>query len=474
MAIALVWHGFQGWVLQNGYPYNTFLFIPDISYTDFLNARDVALRANPYLDRAEGYLPASYAIFFRVFSWFRPVDSFLLFMIVGVCVPLLVSIYVLHPIAGERLLALRARAMKRALQSSSKPMLKKSWLAASQRLPKVDFPRIYVLSLFYGLAFLYLSYPMWMVIDRANNEIYIALFLGLSLVFISQCRYGIGLAWLLPGICFKMYPAVLLVLFLRRGKLRWIVLAAAGFLLITWGSYASFSGPISKDLELEQQAISIVYDKFIIGNWGMGGSATPWNGWKFILEWVNYQGDGSPQSIEINRISLIPVFKSQLVVFNVCCMLGAVAVTLYACFVEKEFLRRVVVLLLYLVMAGPYGGEYKLLHVITALMAMLLLRTRRPCDLAIIVLLAFTLIPKKEMLLPFAGVTDGGAKDVSVAILLNPLAMLTVIALLVRDSFRQWNLSWSTKRFQILLSSFQVSWLRRSSSSSEAHLQTKK
>jgi len=442
MAAALAWHGWQGWGLQKTYPYNTFLFNPASSYTDYLNARNSALLPVPYASGLpDGYFPASYALFYRVFAIYNPMDGFLLFLNISLLTMLVVSIYVLHPIAREQIAALRTRAAQ-----------------AGKRLPKMTFARIYAASLVYALAVLCLSYPVWFVINRANNEIFITLFIGLSLVFISQCRYGMGMAWLLPGICLKLYPAVLLVLFLRRKKLFWIGVAVAAFVLANWASLATFSPAINESLDLERKAMALMYDQGIIGNWGMAGSATAWNGCKLLIEWLNYQGDAGTLPTDAYRAGLIPLLRDYLVVFNMCSLLGAAIVSLYAGFIEREFLRRVVALLLFLVMASPYGADYKLLHVVTALMAMLLIRTRRPCDWVIVALLAFVLVPKKEILIPFAGTTDSGFADVSVAIILNPLCMLLAAVLLAWDGLRQWKWRWSKKRFLILLSSFGIRW----------------
>jgi hypothetical protein len=426
MVVALVYHGIEGWVLGQKYPYNTFLCLPVSRFSDFFNARRAAMLTTPYaLGLPDGYFPSSYGIFYRLFTlsddhW----KCLIVFLLIGIGGAILIASHALRPLT----IALMNHG--RGRDSAPAPAL---WLDLA--------------GLLLAIVFLLLCEPFPYVIDRANNELHIALLVAMSLIFIGQGRFIAGLACLLPGICFKLYPAVLLVLFLRRGKLRWIAVAGLAFVVVNWASLASYPAPLSQSWSLEKKDYALMYQRSLIENEAMAGSATPWNAVKLVTAALANVPNGPPDD---PWPSLHPLFARELVVFSVASLLGAILVTLYGCLVEKEFLRRAIMLLLFLVTASPYGGDYKLLHIMTALVALLLIPTRRHHDLLATALLALALIPKREILFPFAGFSDSGARDISLAIVVNPLCLLLAAGFLAWDALEARSPAWSAKRFHLL------------------------
>jgi hypothetical protein len=71
-----------------------------------------------------------------------------------------------------------------------------------------------------------------------------------------------------------------------------------------------------------------------------------------------------------------------------------------------------------------------------ALLALLLTKGCRQHDLLITGLLAFGLIPKREMLFTFMGGSDSDFDDASIAIILNPACILLALVYLLRDGWR--------------------------------------
>ena len=137
----------------------------------------------------------------------------------------------------------------------------------------------------------------------------------------------------------------------------------------------------------------------------------------------------------------------------------AATLVIYVCLVEKEFLRCAAVLLLFMTISAPSGADYRLLYSGMALVSLIILRTNRPHDWLVVIPLALTMVPKKEILLTFAGRTESNAADVSIQVLLNPLCVGAAIALLLYDAWRVSDLKWSAQRlFGLRNSAF--GWLR--------------
>ncbi len=123
------------------------------------------------------------------------------------------------------------------------------------------------------------------------------------------------------------------------------------------------------------------------------------------------------------------------------------AVVLFVTFIEREFFRRAMLLLLTISICAQAGADYKLLWVHVALLVLILLTTRRRLDLAAVVLMAFVLVPKKEVFLTYLGQTDTTYNDVSLGVVLNPLLILIAMALLLRDSWQARVPGWAKLRF---------------------------
>jgi len=110
-----------------------------------------------------------------------------------------------------------------------------------------------------------------------------------------------------------------------------------------------------------------------------------------------------------------------------------VAVVAYTVLIEREFFRRVILVLLLNSMIVPSGGEYRLIYMNMALIILILLPRRRRHDLWATALLALVVIPKREIFLTALGMSDSGFYDIPLSILIDVPCMLTAMALLIKD-----------------------------------------
>jgi len=278
------------------------------------------------------------------------------------------------------------------------------------------------------------SYPFLFCLDRGNLEIALALLVSISLLFFQKRYWFLGLACLLPAICFKFYPILLLALFIRRRHLTKAILVGVVFLVISVCSMASFYYTLSENWQLWHRNLDYFKLHYVIANWGFSGSASPWNTCKallvtaYSLVYPSYDAD-----LTTIRVDLL---NAAYTTYVIAALSTVLAVTFYAILIERDFFRRVILLLLVATMTAPSGGDYKLLFANIALVVLILIPTKRPFDLWATGLLAFVMIPKKEIFLDYLGRTDAGFHDISIAILLNPPCMLMAMGLLIRDGLR--------------------------------------
>ena len=410
MALALAWYGLPG-NAGSAYPYNTFLFRPDVRFSDFSNTLISALRLNPYTHPNNPYPPTAYVLM-RMFNPTVVPWNFLWFLCAGI-IPLFFLLF---------------HVLRNLFPDAIKP---------------------------FGLSLLLLATcePFLLCLDRGNIELWVILMVALSLYFFSRGHFRASAGWLVLPICLKIYPCVLLVLFLRKNKLHLIVATVAAVLVVTILSYACFSGGIVANFELNKIQLAANAEQYLIPSYGLSETASPWNLYRVCVITAHAVQTGQFHHEFWNWSTLWPRFQSALRVYMWIAALAGLLVTIYSFLIERDILRRIVVLLLFMVLASPSGAEHKITHIGTALVAFILIRQRRKGDLLVTAFLAFTLIPKKELIFRCFGPTDALVPDVSAAIILNPLSMLTALLVLVWFGVAAYDPHWSRQRFNGMLTS---------------------
>jgi hypothetical protein len=282
--------------------------------------------------------------------------------------------------------------------------------AFREMLPGTGARMLAVLGLTFG------SYAVTLCLDRGNIELSMALLVGGALMLCHRQRFGLAATLIGVTICLKLYTALLLVVFLRRHQLRHIVLP------------------------------------LVLFNFGLGGSSSPWNLCKIALlaldhwNWLHLHLDYNrdPRAFAAAIYILSAYYKSVL-------MVGLIGVVALVTFVEREFFRRLLLLLLLTPFASQSGADYRLLYFDIALVLLILLPGVRRHDFRVTALLALLLVPKKEFFLAFLGPTDTTFNDVSIGVLINPILALLAIALLMADAWVRRVPGWGMLRFRGLL-----------------------
>jgi len=392
MVIAICWHGWEGWGQGQDYPYNTFLFPPSLRFGDLMDPYGHSALPSPYQNQFSIYFPFAYVVL-RWLAYFHLLPLTLSYLYV-----VLVSM----GLFATLVIALRP--------------ITYCWMERSA----------------YAAGLLACSYPFLMGLDRANLELMVDFFIAGALLYFRKQRWVPGLIFLLPAICLKAYPILLMALFLRPKHWVKIPIVMTAFLAISLGCLVSFAETIEENWRLWQNNLATFKELYVIQNWGFSGSAGAWNVCKALMIVKDYVVHSTVNDV-------LPVDQLHFaydIYLDFVFGMGLLAL-IYVILIEREFFRRAVLLLLVVIFAPPSSGDYKLVLAQIALMTFILLPTQRRHDLWITALLAFVLVPKKEILLPFLGPTDsGGTNDVAVGILINPLCILIAMGLLIRDGFQ--------------------------------------
>lgn len=227
MLASLVFHHVLGVFQHKSYPLSTFLFRPDDALNDFKNMYHIVQGLNPYYSG------------FRFDSVYFPVGSilfypFTLFGSANKGVYVFLSFFLLIYAAILSLVLRKAGGVS-------------------------------VASLLF-LAFF--NYPMLFALDRANIEIYLFLFLALFAYFYHFKKADLlADVFLALAISMKLYPGVLVVLYLRDRKFKHLLYIVLMCLAFSALSLLSFKGTFSGNVTGLLKALS-----------AFGGSALGLNG----------------------------------------------------------------------------------------------------------------------------------------------------------------------------------------------------
>lgn len=399
MAIALVWHGWQGWILHRAYPYNTFLYLPSRRFADLTMLFNEASLRSPYDTRWAGYLPATYPVMRCLGALGNP-TAVLLYLSVC-CLGLWGAL-----IGALRILLVDSKS---SLHSE-------------------------IVTIGLATAFMLVSFPLIFGLDRANLEIFFALMIACAMHCCYWRRYTLSLICLFLPICFKLYPAILLVLFLHPRNFLKLLIFGILFFIVTYLSLLGFDHTVKENWNLWQSNLAFWRTYYLIDSNGQGASATPWSTLKASILTFNYWWANVPAGHVVTMArpytELLYRFYSSVIIFY----LGFV--TIYVVFIEREFFRRAVALLISIPLSVPYGGEYRLLYIDIAMVILILLRSRRKHDFLVLGLLALATVPKREIILPYLGVTDTGILDHGLGVLVTPPCMIAAMVFILWDGLR--------------------------------------
>jgi hypothetical protein len=373
--ISLLYHFGVGYFFKLSYPYNTFLFRPEDRFMDFMWPYTIA--ANPYhIPRPDFQnFPTLYRMA-SIFTLLKPdlaLQVFLGFFTLGI---LLISF--------SQIEAFRRRST--------------------------------LIDVFYLFALVFFSYPVLIAFDRANYEIVV--FFCLYLYIALYRRYPlISAGFLAIAVALKAFPVIMGLLLLSDKKYKEIVCAAGITVMITLMSYASFPGGMILNIDHHLRNLSLYNHIYATGNEGLGFGHSLFGALKFILYLIQPEliTHGTPKKLILGYIALTIALL--------------IATSIYVLKIEKSFWKKFTLLVCALNLLPLVSGDYKLLHLFVPLYFFLHSQERLSTDVITAILFALLLIPKSYWHLP-------GLPEVSIAVLLNPILMLTMVILIVKQGLK--------------------------------------
>jgi hypothetical protein len=376
-ALAVAFHYIEGSYLGSGYPYNTFLFLPDDALNDLFNSLRMSSGLNPYISPEPGsYFPFIYLPLYAVSHLDKALQT-LLFLITSL--PVFIC-------------------------------FNKEYLSRAGFKGTILWQNT--------LIFSCLSYPMLFCLDRGNLEIYVLLILAAMFYLFEDGRTLWAAACLAIAIALKGSPGIFLLLFARRGHWRAVLLACALSAALVVLPLFVYHGGFAANLAAMRYTMGSFFKYFALDNHDYSHNASLFNLARLCDIFYYALQD---------RALLLNVFN------RVSQALGCVMV--YYIWRRKSSLwKQTALLCCATLLFTPVTNDYKLIILFLPLWLFITSEERGRLDSLYAVLFALLLIPKEYPLAHPAQLREAPQLPLmALSIIANPLLMLLLCALIITE-----------------------------------------
>ena len=375
-ACAAGYHYARGAYLSQPYPQNTFLFLPAVHGTDFQDVVRDGRTLSPYLDYSSAQYPFLALVGF-VFSLIPKYGETAFLVLVSVA-------FLLLSMASLRLADWRSSAT-----------------------------HVFVIA--------FLSYPFLIAVDRANFELLVFVLLLAFMSCFARGQYGWSAILLGLAIALKLYPVVLLALYIPAKHVRAALLSLAVAAVATLGSLLFFEGGLWENVSFLLQGSNVRSNSLFLEFTCFSSN--------MVQRGVSLLTFLKVISIETGFIRGMgdALFMSRYLISSA--LVGAAALA-YSVFIERELWRRVTILVLVMLLLPPISADYKLLLIYLPLYLFVNSERRSRLDAAFLAVFGLLLVPKSYYYLPTVISDVLNVRDISIAVPAN-ITLLIALSLLI-------------------------------------------
>jgi len=381
-ALAVGFHYYYSFYLNRPYPYTTFLFPPEPHFEDYYSLLRNSHTLNPYWEFNHSQYP--FLVILGNLLSLIPGRSYIFYILIVSSLFLLFSILNLR---GER------------------------WHTNAMPIFIVTF----------------LTYPFLFSVDRGNFESLLCIFLLAFLFFYNKKQYLVSTIFLSLAISMKIYPAILLILFIPERKYREIAVCLVTTVAITLASLMCFRGGLLHNLNFLLQGSNISSNSY-------------------FAQWMSINSNWVQRGVSLLTFFKIFYFETGLLpafirssfssIYMILAAMMGLLVFLYVIFVEKEIWKRVTLLTFSMLLLPPISADYKLLHVFIPLYLLLNTKNSQKFDVLYLLMFGLLLIPKDFHY--FSTVISEGGHDISTSVVINIFTMIVMSALIMTSGTKDW------------------------------------
>ncbi|OGT06297.1 MAG: hypothetical protein A2103_00495 [Gammaproteobacteria bacterium GWF2_41_13] len=281
----------------------------------------------------------------------------------------------------------------------------------------------------------FLSFPMLYCLDRGNLESLLFIFLSLSISCFYYKRYYWSSLFLAVAICFKFYPVVFLVLFLKEKRFKEFFTCIALTGILTFLALASLHGGIIDNIKCFLASDSgVAYESALLA--GVRQSGTIMAPIKVVLlHFISLHGSVDTAVFKHYLFIIVPYY-------NIASVLLSGLLALYILFFEKTFWKQVSILTMMTILFPAMSYDYKFIH----LLIPFVLFAAAPSEKAIfgkiyLILFAILFIPKNYYLKQFTLLNypiEPEDLTISICVFIDVFVMCGFIGLIIFERWYQY------------------------------------
>jgi hypothetical protein len=378
---SVFFHYLESVYLNLPYPHNTFLFTPSDRFADFFVLYDVMQYRQPYI----GDHPSAQYPFLNLISYgfgsLPKIESFIIYIVLFIYVFLIFTI--LYTYSDD---------------------------------PKKHISEIFIITL--------LTYPILFTIDRGNLETLVMISLFAFVFSYQKKKYFLSTVFLAFAIAMKLFPIVLVVVYLSDKKYKEIFLTGLFTGLLTVISLLFFKGGFLENLTLLAGGANLVFlNRFLGGDLMVQRGVSLFTLTKIFL-------------IETNLLQKVNMSEF-LGIYIKIAMVAGLFIAAYVVFLEKEFWKKVAVLVVAMLLLPQVSADYKLIHVFIPLFLFFNAPKRSRLDWVYIVLFGLLLIPKDYYWLGNV-ISDADVADISISVIINCIVLIAMLFLITCTGLKNW------------------------------------
>lgn len=277
----------------------------------------------------------------------------------------------------------------------------------------------------YVLVLSSLTYPFLFCLNRGNYEIILFIFLATFIYLYKQGKVYQSIPFLSLAISLKPFPSIFIILLLSDRKYKPAFYTLLFAFLITVASYASFKGGILENFKLHIYTLQLYNNDYAIGNAGLGYCNSAFCGIKTVVAFFNSQ----------NLNSFTQWFFK---LYTLGALIFFAFISIYIYFVEKEFWKKVALLVFCMNILPHVSADYKLIHVFIPLFLFVNKTETDDRDLLYALIFSLMLISKSYYYFRFDPSLNIIPYVVNSAVILNPIIMIMGIIIIVFSGLSKW------------------------------------
>jgi hypothetical protein len=368
-------------ILGYSYPYDTFLCINTIRFTDYFNYYSSTCELNPYFTKF--WLHSNYYPFMNVFMYPFTLIPWEISMV------LYFSIFILF------LLYFNYSYLKTESKSET-------------------FINIIILS--------FLTYPVLFLLDRANLEGWIFIFIGASVLMYYKEKYLLSAIFVALATSMKGFPAVFLLMFIADKRYREAMISLLIVVALTFISLLFHHGGYFQNLAFVMNGFNLDADRVFKQVTDYSNNFVQRGVSLFTFIKVMFNTNHMLDFLKVD--TLLKVYVKVILVIT-----GFL--TFHIVFIEKVLWRRVAIMVLMILLFPHISADYKLIHLLIPMFLFIKYNNNTRHDLLYCLLFGLLLIPKGYYF--FSNMVSDVGNDVSIAIPLNVLLLLFFMGFLVYE-----------------------------------------